>query len=99
MPPGAKQYHLYDVKDVLRPRGSMKKESIGLTIKDKLHDAYESWSDPKYGDAIDKIKLLKLIHANLMEETLESFGLFISELCENKDNRKAIEAYLKGDHV
>jgi len=80
IPDGAVRVHLYNVENVLRPRGHMKKESVGVYVKDSLDGAYESWTDPKYGDTIDPKVLLKLIHQNLMEEINGAFGQFLGEV-------------------
>lgn len=87
--------HMYNIADVLRPRGHMEKESIGLYIKERLHDVYESWVDPDYADSIEATQLLSLLHQNLMEEINGAFGHFISERCENKRDREAVEGIIK----
>ena len=87
--------HLYNVENVLRPRGHMKKESIGLYIKEKLHDAYESWSDPECGDSIDPEKLMELLHKNLTEEVNGAFRDFIAERCGNEKDREIIKNIIK----
>jgi len=80
IPEGAVRIHLYKVEDVLRPRGPMEKESVGLYIKDKLEGAFESWTDSQYGDRIDPVILLHLLHQNLMEEANAAFGQMLGEL-------------------
>jgi len=72
------QIHLYDVHNVLRPRGTMKKESLGETILERLLSAHEGWTDPKFGDNPDKDDLYEIIKKNLQEEVngaLEEFTL------------------------
>ncbi len=64
----AVQIHLYDSSDVLRPRGHMEKESVGLDLLERLRACYESWTDKKYGDNPDKSTLIKLLQDNLNEE-------------------------------
>lgn len=77
IPKGAVQIHLYDVKNVLRPRGHMQKESIGVYLLDRLEGSFESWTDPKYGDNPTEEELLKLLHKNLMEEVNGAYQEFI----------------------
>lgn len=60
--------HLYDVKNVLMPRGSMMKESFGLYLLERLQSSYDSWTDPQFGDNPDEYELLQLIHNNLIGE-------------------------------
>jgi len=68
IPKGAVQVHMYDFSDVFRPRGHMKKESVGQYLLEKLESAYESWTNPKYGDNPDSTELLNTLHENLKEE-------------------------------
>jgi len=76
----AVQIHLYEFSNVLRPRGHMKKESIGVDILDRLMGAYESWTDKKYGDNPDTTTLLKLLRRNMEEEMEGAWKEFIDEL-------------------
>ena len=75
--PGSKQIHLYEFKDVLRPRGTMLKESLGLSICEKLLDYHESWSNPKYADNPDEFTLTKVLKDNLIEEVEAAFATFL----------------------
>ncbi len=50
IPEGAIRIHLYSYHNVLKPRGSMDKESIGLLICERLIDTYEDWTNPEHGD-------------------------------------------------
>jgi hypothetical protein len=45
---GAIRIHLYSYKSVLKPRGSMKKESLGLEIYERLTSVFKDWSNPDY---------------------------------------------------
>lgn len=73
--------HLYDLHNILRPRGgTMQKESLGLTILERLLSVYEDWTDPEFGDNPDKDELYEIIKKNLQEEVngaLEEFTLRI----------------------
>lgn len=80
LPEGSVQMHLYEFTNVLRPRGHMEKESVGVYILDKLLGSYESWTDPKYGDNPDEITLLKLLKENLQEEVDGAFREFIRRI-------------------
>jgi len=68
--------HLYDLSNVLKPRGTMKKESIGDYILQKLHDYYESWTDKSYGDIPTEEELLALLKANLNSEVESAWKIF-----------------------
>jgi len=69
IPAGARRIHLYNVENVLMPRGSMQKESIGPYLLEKLIDIYESWTDEEFGDNPSEEILIKLMKDNLREET------------------------------
>ena len=47
IPDGAIRIHLYPCRNVLKPRGSMKKESLGLVIYDRLISTFEDWENKK----------------------------------------------------
>jgi len=64
----AKRIHLYDSTDILRPRGSLKKESLSLKIYELLKSYYEEWSNSKYSDSLPKVSLLSRLEINLNEE-------------------------------
>ena len=84
IPKDAVQIHMYDVKNVLRPRGHMKKESIGEYILEKLEACYEGWTDPKYGDNPTEDELLQLLHTNMVEEVDGAYAEFIRKLLEKR---------------
>lgn len=79
IPSGAIQIHLYNVNNILRPRGTLQKESISLSILEKLRYCYESWSDLKYGDVPTKHELLKVLKRNLNEEVENAWNEFIKQ--------------------
>lgn len=83
IPKGAVQIHLYNLSNVLRPRGHMKKESIGLTVLERLLSTHESWTDPKMGDNPDESALLEILKQNLQQEVEGAWKEFIICL-ENK---------------
>ncbi len=78
--PNSIQVHLYNVQNVLHPRGSMKKESIGSTISDNLVYAFESWTDPKYGDKPNVTDLINHLHNNLVNETNNAWINFAEKI-------------------
>ena len=84
LPDGAVQVHLYNVNNMLRPRGSLEKESLSADIKDKLEWLFQTWTNPTYGDSIEEMDALKLIHKNLMEEVNIAFGTFLGEIAKIK---------------
>ena len=77
LPKDAVRVHLYDWHNVLMPRGSRKKESIHGYLLDSLIGAFESWTDPKYGDNPDPRKLQQQLHYNLLGETAKAFDDFL----------------------
>jgi len=77
IPPGATRFHLYEFSDVLRPRGTMKKESLGISIAEKLLSYYKSWTKLDYGDNPDQETLLKVLQKNLTEEVGGAWSMFL----------------------
>jgi len=69
--------HMYDPKNVLMPRGSMKKESIAIYILEHLKNEYETWTDKKYGDNPPLPDLIKYLYTNLMGEVKQAWLEFI----------------------
>jgi len=82
IPEGAVKVHMYDFDNILHPRGPMEKESLGLVIKKRLMDAYESWTDTNYGDShpphIVRIKIIQ----NCISEMIEAMESFDNEIDE-----------------
>jgi len=76
----AKRVHLYQSYNMLMPRGSMKKESIGETILNRLLGCYEDWTDSEYGDNPDKEEVLKTLYDNLMNETFCAWEEFTKRI-------------------
>jgi hypothetical protein len=76
----AHRIHLYESKNMLMPRGSMKKESIGLYLLDRIKDAYEDWTDPKYGDNPPKQEVIETLFTNLINEAYAAWDEFIGEI-------------------
>ena len=72
--------HLYDVKNVLRPRGHMEKESIAEYIIDKLSGSFESWTDKECGDNPEVDELLHLLKKNLKEEVDGAWEEFLKRI-------------------
>lgn len=81
---GMKQIHIYNSSDVLRPRGHLKKESIGLDIRERLMSVYESWTDKKYSDNPDKATLLKTLKRNMEEEVEGAWEVFIEQIASEE---------------
>lgn len=78
------QVHLGSYKFVFAPRGSMKKNSLGEYMLDKLNSAFESWTDPKYSDNPHTAELLETMHKNMMEEVELAWGEFLASNFLNK---------------
>lgn len=76
----AKYVHLYDVTDIFRPRGSMKKESLGEYLLERLHTYYKSWTDEKYSDLPGESILINILRNNLKEESEAAFTKFLTQL-------------------
>jgi hypothetical protein len=72
----AKRMHLYDIRNILRPRGPMRKESLSLEIYRVLREAFEYWSRPEYGDSVTAEKLVPLLKHNLEQEVAIAWKRF-----------------------
>jgi len=77
IPEGAVQAHMYKPEGMLKPRGSMIKESIGLKICEELISYYESWTDPKYGDNPGQAKVIEILKKNLDDEVAAAWKTFL----------------------
>jgi len=78
------QVHLGSYKFVFAPRGSMRKNSLGEYMLDKLNSAFESWTDPKYGDNPPVAELLETMHQNMMHEVELAWAEFLASKLVNK---------------
>ena len=95
IPEGAVQVHLYSWVNVMRPRGHMKKESIGEYILEKFISYFESWTDPKYGDNPDVLDLANALYHNALEELDGAWNEFIHSPQAVKILAPAVEARRK----
>ena len=80
IPEGAQRIHLYNFDNLLRPRGTMQKESIGLSLYEKFMSTYEYWTDPKYGDRKPPEEVVQKIRQNVMEELEQAFIKFLHDI-------------------
>ena len=79
IPDGAIRIHIYPFRNVLKPRGSMKKESLGLAIYERLVSTFEDWSNLEYGDNPSEEELLKQLRKNLLSEVEVAWDKFIND--------------------
>ena len=79
IPEGAIRIHLYSYHNVLKPRGSMKKESLGNSIYERLTDTYEDWTNPDHGDNPREDELVKQLRKNLLSEVETAWDKFIND--------------------
>lgn len=79
VPAGAKRVHLYPAQDVLRPRGSMQKESLSADLTQRLRSAFESWTDPAYGDALSPEKAMSVLEQNFKAECDAAWQAFVDQ--------------------
>jgi len=80
IPKDTVKVHLYDVENVLRPRGHMKKESIAEYIIERLTSSFESWTDKECGDNPEVVDLLRLLKKNLKEEVDGAWEEFLKKI-------------------
>lgn len=89
----AKQIHLSTLERILRPRGTLQKESLGLTIFEKLLNNYLYWTDPKYADLPEVPELLLQLRKNLDEETFMAWNEFMRLINTCKTEEEIWEQY------
>jgi hypothetical protein len=70
---------LGSVKTILRPRGSMEKESIGLTIFERLESAIDWWTRNDYIDTPPLLETLATAKNNLYEEVEAAWNKLLSQ--------------------
>ena len=76
IPEGAVRVHLYNFRNVLMPRGSMEKESIGAYILERLINTFETWTDDQFGDNPQIPVLMNYMQHNLREEMEQAWERF-----------------------
>lgn len=77
IPADAVQVHLYDPENMLRPRGTLRKESLSADIQEDLKNTYEHWTDPKYGDNPPESEVVAILVRNAREEVEAAIGEFL----------------------
>lgn len=80
LPPGAQQVHFGSHENILAPRGSMLKNSLGETIYERLKSSYENWADPKYADNPDPMTLANSLHDQAKAELQAALDKFAAEV-------------------
>lgn len=80
----AKQVHFVGCDKTLKPRGSLQKESIGLTILERLLSNFEHWTNPKYSDNPDIGTLLYYLKNNLDLEVAAAWNEFLKMVNSNE---------------
>lgn len=78
------EFHLYEFTNVLRPRGTMQKESLGAYMLHRLLSVHDSWTNPKYADNPDESTLVETLKRNLQEEVDEAFAEFLRQTVHKK---------------
>ncbi len=81
-----RQVHLGSVESVLKPRGSMEKESLGLYIFERLQANFEHWTNPKYSDNPDLGALLFHLKSNLDSECQAAWSKLLKQINSEKKN-------------
>ncbi len=79
--------------DMLKPRGSVEKESIEDYLYCRLMDCFESWTDPKHGDNPPVNTLMELLCTNLRDETTNALEKFFN----NEHVRSALSKHNPND--
>lgn len=79
VPAGAKRVHMYPAQDVLRPRGSMQKESLSADLAQRLRSAFENWTDQSYGDSLSPEKALSVLEQNFKAECDAAWQAFVDQ--------------------
>lgn len=94
IPKGAVLLHLYHPENILRPRGGkIQKESLSSRILEQLRSAYESWTDPRYGDSLTKEELFPLLARNLSQEVYYAWDQFLDEINDQQNPKEKGERH------
>ncbi len=67
-PEGAQHVHFGSIDSVLRPRGSMEKESLSESLFEWMVSNFQMWTDPKYADSLEPSDTCATIAHNANEE-------------------------------
>jgi len=86
LPKDAVRVHLINYESIFRPRGSMKKNSLGEYILDKLEGTYEYWTDEEYGDNPPVKDLLETMEKNLWAEVSSAWNEFMKKHILSKES-------------
>jgi len=84
----AKKVHLGSPRSALKPRGSLKKESIGLTILERLISVFQHWSGPSYSDNPDIGALIYHLKNNLDLEVAAAWNEFLKMVNSKKSEQE-----------
>ena len=84
----ARKVHLINADRILKPRGSLKKESIGLVILERLLSNFEHWNNPSYSDNPDVGALLYHLKNNLDSEVSAAWNEFLKMVNSNKSEKE-----------
>ncbi len=68
--------HHYSFATVLRPRGPMKEQSLGLLILEALQVEYEHFTSPDFADNPDEKRLALALQTNLFDEVRRAWTEF-----------------------
>lgn len=79
IPEGAVRVHLYNFSNILRPRGTLQKESLSLNIYEKLTSSFKEWTDKDHGDSRLPEEVIEKLKQNLKEEVDNAFDKFLNE--------------------
>lgn len=86
----AKQVHLGSVEYILKPRGSLEKESLSSYILERLEGNYEFWTDPKYADNPELKTLIHILKRNLDDEVEAAWKKFFMRI-NSKEKMKHLK--------
>ena len=76
----AEQVHFGYVEYILKPRGSLEKESLSSYILERLEGNYEFWTDPKYADNPELKTLIFILKKNLLDEVDAAWNEFFKRI-------------------
>jgi len=80
IPEGAVRIHFGRIETAFCPRGSLEKESLSLSLLERLRDSLEHWTDPKYGDSYSKEEAVRLLLDGFKDEVSIAVKEFVKQL-------------------
>ena len=81
---GKPSLHLYNSKNMLRPKGTLQEGSLSLHLYQELMRIFKSWTDPIADDSLSPEEVYFILNNNIYQEILAGIGKFRDEVTKNE---------------